>query len=109
MPSLFNAGLVTELNRETLALLCCSWADYVEAERMLEDTRKKGKGFRALLVKTAGGGVTENPLVYTRKRAFDQVFKAASCFGLTPADLAGVRAVKKPDADKGKKKFFKGA
>jgi hypothetical protein len=35
------------------------------------------------------------------------VFKAAACFGMTPADLAGVRAVDKPAANNSKKKYFR--
>lgn len=108
VPALYKAGLVTELNRETMALMCSAWADFVEAEKQLAAAKNKD-GTRALLIKTKGGGVTENPLLYTRKRAWDQVFKAAACFGLTPADLAGVRAVERPAKKEGKARFFKGA
>jgi P27 family predicted phage terminase small subunit len=104
-PLLFKAGLISELNRHTLALLCCAWEDYVEAHEMLERTRSKAG--RALLIKTQGGAVMENPLLYTLKRAYDQLFKAAACFGLTPADINGVRAMDKPPKDEGKGKFFK--
>jgi len=108
VPDLFKAGLATELNRQTLALMCTAWADFVEAEMQLAKAKNRD-GSRAILIKTAGGGVTENPLLYTRKRAYDQFFKAAACFGLTPADLAGVRAVERPAKEPGKEKFFKGA
>jgi hypothetical protein len=61
-----------------------------------------------LLIKAAGGTIMENPLLYVRKRAWEQVMKAAACYGLTPADLSGVRAVEKPSEDGAKAKFFKG-
>jgi P27 family predicted phage terminase small subunit len=107
-PILHKAGLVTELNRETLALLCSAWADFVEAESQFAANRNKD-GSRALMIQTAKGAIQENPLLYARKRAWDQVFKAAACFGLTPADLSSVRAVEKPIVEDGKKKFFGGA
>jgi len=107
-PILFKAGLVTELNRETLALLCSAWADYVEAEQQLDRTRNKD-GTRALLIKTSNGTVVENPLLHVRNRAWGQVYKGAACFGLTPADIAGVRAMEKPTTDDVKRKFFGGA
>jgi len=106
VPILHAAGLATELNRETLALLCSAWADYVEADEQLTAALNKD-GKRALLIKTANGAIMENPLLYTRKRAWDQVFKAASSFGMTPADLGSVRAVNKPSKDDVKTKFFK--
>jgi len=108
VPILYRAGLATELNRETLALLCSAWADFVDADEQLNLVRNKD-GRRALLVKTMGGTKVENPLLYVRKRAWDQVFKAAACFGLTPSDLAGVRAVEKPSKEETKAKYFKGA
>lgn len=108
VPILHKSGLATELNRETLALMCSAWADYVEADRQLAAERNKD-GSRALLIKTDKGAVMENPLLYVRKRAFDQVMKVASCYGLTPADLSSVRAVEKPSEDGAKAKFFRGA
>ena len=107
VPELFKQGLATELNVETLALMCSSWADYVEAEMMLDSTRNEN-GTRALLINTSGGGVMENPLLYTRNRAFGQFCKMAACFGLTPADMAGVTKVPLPAKTDSKAKFFKG-
>jgi phage terminase small subunit len=52
------------------------------------------------------GRSRRNPWVIIRKQMWEQVYKGAACFGMTPADLAGVRAVEKPPADKGKSKFF---
>ena len=80
----------------------------IEADQQLAAARNKDGG-RMMLIKTSGGAIMENPLLYTRKRAWDQVFKAAACFGLTPADLGSVRAVEKPAEDDGKAKFFRGA
>lgn len=107
VPILHKAGLATELNRETLALLCSAWADFVDAEAQLTAAKNKD-GSRALLIQTASGSVMENPLLHVRKRAWDQVMKAAACFGLTPADLSSVRAVEKPAEEGAKSKFFKG-
>ena len=105
VPILHKSGLATELNRETLALLCSAWGDFVEADEQLAKTVNKD-GRRALLIKTGNETVMENPLLHVRKRAWEQLYKAAACFGLTPADLSGVRAVEKPSTDVQKAKYF---
>ena len=106
-PLLHRAGLATEANRETLAMVCIAYADFVEADQQFSKMRMKDGG-RAFVVKTKAGGWKQNPLLHVRERAWSQFLKGAACFGLTPADLASVRAVEKPTTDE-KAKFFKGA
>ena len=117
VPLLEQAGLLAQLYREPLAMLCSAWADYVEADQQLAKMRNKD-GTRALLVTSgkakegekAAGAVMENPLLYTRHRAWQQVMKAAGCFGLTPEDMANVRALEVPGKkEEAKAKFFGGA
>ncbi|NIQ93298.1 MAG: P27 family phage terminase small subunit, partial [Desulfuromonadales bacterium] len=49
-----------------------------------------------------------SPWVAIRNKMFDQVYKGAACFGLTPADVSGVRTVEKPTTIEAKRKFFGG-
>ncbi len=98
-------------------MLCSAYGDFVEADQQLSKMRNKD-GTRALLV-TAGkakegeksaGPVMENPLLYTRKRAWEQVMKGAARFGLSPEDMANIRALEVPGKkEEAKAKFFGGA
>lgn len=108
VPKLYKMGLATDLNRYSLAMLCWAWEDVVESRELLESTRNK-KGRRALLIKTSAGGKGENPLVYSCNRAFAQFNKMATCFGLTPSDMAGVTKVEKPAKSASKARYFSGA
>jgi P27 family predicted phage terminase small subunit len=108
VPILHKSGLATELNRETLALLCAAWADFVDADQQLCDSADKN-GKRALTIETSNGTPIQNPLLSIRRAAWEQVYKAAACFGLTPADLSRVRAVEKPEHDNAKSRFFESA
>ena len=100
VPLLHAAGLATRANRETLACLCDSWARYVEACEHLRD--------ESAVIKNRYGGMTQNPWLRIRNTMWDQVFKGAACYGMTPADLSSVKAVDKPPADDSKSRFFKG-
>lgn len=100
VPHLWKAGLVTSLNRETLACLCDSWARYVFACRKC--------GGDSMVEETApNGNLVQSPWVGIRNKMVDQVFKAAACYGLTPADLSGVKAADKPSESERKSAFFK--
>lgn len=98
VPILHKAGLATELNRETLACLCDSWARYVEACAQCEG--------ESMVTEAATGTPMQNPWMTVRNQMWEQVYKGAACFGLTPADISSVRAVEKPDVEKGKSKYF---
>lgn len=106
VPILYKSGLATQLNRETLTLLCCAWEDFVEAREMLSRDRNEN-GDRKLKIETEKGFEMRNPLLSICAKAYDQLFKAAACFGMTPADLAGVKPTDIPEENSIKSKFFK--
>ena len=92
VPELYKCGPSIRLSCEMLTLMCCAWQDYVESREGLENTRsKKTDSKRAMIIETSIGNAMENPLFFTMKRAYDQMFKAAEYFRLTPEDLAGAK------------------
>ena len=101
MPLLHRAGLATRANRETLACLCDSWGRYVEACQECDAA--------GMVLENTFGNMVQNPWVAIRNKMWDQIYKGAAAFGMTPADLSSVRAVDKPADDVEKTKFFKGA
>lgn len=100
---LFEAGLLVDSYRETFAALCDSVGRFELACRKLDDDPV------AMVVETDKGNWVQSPWVAIRNKMYDQIYKGAACFGLTAADLAGVRAVEKPSSDTGKSKFFERA
>ncbi|MEN6334131.1 MAG: P27 family phage terminase small subunit, partial [Phycisphaerales bacterium] len=99
-PALYEAGLLADTYRETLECLCDSFGRYTLA-------CAKCDGDEGMVIGTDKGNLVQSPWVAIRNKMYDQVYKAAACFGLTPADVSGVRAVEKPTAEDDKKKFFK--
>ena len=105
-PRLYKKGLLISDYRHSFAVLVCkSYADYMEADRQISKMVNKS-GETALLIKTQSGYPMENPLISLRKKSWEQFCKGCALFGLTPSDIAGVRAVDKPLQDDKSSKFF---
>jgi P27 family predicted phage terminase small subunit len=100
-PLLHRAGLLVDQYREPFELLCDSYARYVYACRMCNT--------EGMVEMTPNGFYQQNAWLTIRNKMWDQVCKGSACFGMTPSDIAGVTAREKPNQDKGKERFFKGA
>jgi len=97
-PGLHAAGLLVDKDREMFELLCGSFGLACLADAKIDSEGAVTPGSTGSLVKS--------PWVSIRDGAVAQVIKLAACFGLSPADIAGVRALEKPAQDDGKSKFF---
>lgn len=98
---LHAAGLLIDKDRELFELLCSSFGLVC-----LADAKIAAEG---AVVDGSTGSPVKSPWVAIRNDGIAQVIKLASCFGLSPADIASVRAVQKPTVEVSKKKFFGGA
>jgi len=98
---LFQGGLFIDKDRELMQMLCDSFGRWVLACDKLDSEGHTIEG--------SAGSEVKSPWVGIRNDMWAQVCKAAACFGLSPADLAGVRAVQKPSTDEGKARYFKEA
>lgn len=100
-PQLHAAGLLVDGYREPFECLCDSYARYVLACSKCDDL--------AMVDVTDKGNNVQSPWIAIRNKMWEQVYKGAACFGLTPADISGVRAMEKPTVEDAKQRFFGGA
>jgi len=93
-PELMAEGLLTEVDRGMLVLLCQSWADYVGA---IQRIQKRGHVFT-----TPQGFRAKNPDITIMNEAFKHYFDACKQFGLSPMSRTKLK-LRKPkvkDEDK---------
>lgn len=91
---LYDAGLLSTIDREALAAYCMAYARYRKAEDMLAETseviltaqREDEDGTKT------GGNLVQNPWLAVSNRALDQMTKLAAEFGMTPSSRSRVKA-----------------
>ncbi|WP_233862958.1 phage terminase small subunit P27 family [Paraburkholderia adhaesiva] len=90
VPELAVIGMLTALDRVPLAALCVCYSRWVQAERALARMAERDAVTRALMVKTVGGNVIQNPLVGVANKAMLAYARLCREFGMTPASRAGI-------------------
>ncbi len=80
---LYPLGLVTNIDKDHLAMYCTIYVRWVKAERMVRD---KGE-----IIKTAAGNIIQNPYLSIANRALDQLNKLGAEFGMTPSSRSRVK------------------
>jgi P27 family predicted phage terminase small subunit len=92
---LMRYGMVSEIDRGLLAMICTTWAKYVEAEEMIEKARAAGGS--GLFVKTPNGFPVVSPWMVVSNKAIE-VYKSlcaehcltqATRARATPGDMQG--------------------
>jgi P27 family predicted phage terminase small subunit len=104
--TLFDVGLMTELDRAALAAYCQAYGRWAEAERALARMAAKDEANRALMVKTVGGNAIQNPLVGIANKAKADMVKYAIEFGMTPSARSKVIAGDPDAKDDPAQEFF---
>ena len=99
VPQLFAAGLLVDAFRETFIMLMDSWGRYCLCCKKCNEEGMTTTGAKENDVKS--------PWTRLRAEFLEEVTKLAACFGLTPADIASVRALDVRTSDDAKAKFFK--
>jgi len=89
---LHRTKLLTAVDHAALGGYCVAYARWRTAEEALRIMADKDPITRALLVKSKHGYAMENPLVYTSRRAAQEMLRFASEFGFTPAARARIAA-----------------
>lgn len=77
--------VITMAERETLAIMCDTWARYLKAEAAIEN--------HGLLIKSPKGYPIQNPALSIRNQAAKELLRFAIEFGLTPAARTRVKTV----------------
>jgi P27 family predicted phage terminase small subunit len=99
-PKLCDLGLLTELDRETFALLCEAWQDYVELRDQIKEP----------LIKTMSGNTIQNPLIGMMNKTHKRFVDMSARFALTPRDRAalGINIVPREKSEEKIHPFFRG-
>ena len=82
---LHAVGLITHLDRATLAAFCVAYGRWVTSERMV---REKGM----MLLCKRSGQLYPNPYLVAANRALEQMGRFGSLLGLSPSARTGLRA-----------------
>jgi len=82
---LLNAGLFTVVDRYALAMFCVAAGRWIEAERAVAES-----GGPVLVAES--GSLYQNPWLHVANRAWGQMKKMLSEFGLTPAERSRLKA-----------------
>jgi P27 family predicted phage terminase small subunit len=88
---LYEAGLLTKVDRAALAGYCQAWARWVEAEKKLAD--------EDLVLTTEKGYAYANPLIGVAKQAMADMRAFMGAFGMTPASRGKVTANTETEED----------
>jgi len=83
-------GLVSEVDRNALAMICTLWARYVDAEVAIEKAAKADPASQGLFVKTPNGFSVQSPWVAISNKAMEQYRLYLTEFGLSPASRTKV-------------------
>jgi P27 family predicted phage terminase small subunit len=86
---LLDAGLLTLVDLHALAMFCAAAARWIEAEKKLADT--------GMILESKQGGLYQNPYLSVANKAWEQMRKMLSEFGLSPAERSRLRVLATED------------
>lgn len=90
--ALLQLGLYTELDYAALAMYCQAFGRWIQAERMVTELGE-------VLLSTQTSNYYQNPWFHVANRAWDQMLKMLSRFGLSPADRARLSVAQPEEQD----------
>lgn len=103
--TLYNAGLMSDLDRAVLAAYCQAYGRWAQAERALARMAEKDPLNSGLMIKTSNGNAIQNPLVGAANKAAADMVRYAVEFGMSPSARAKVNASQHGEED-AIEKFF---
>ena len=86
--SLYALGLLTEIDKNTLAAYCGAYSRWRHAEEELNVLRAREGALNALVQKTVSGNWIQQPLIGIANKAAADMMRYASEFGMTPVARA---------------------
>ena len=91
-------NIFTEADRAALSAYCVCYGRWVEAEDHVRAT--------GMMVKSPSGYPMQNPWLSIANKAFQQMNKMMSEFGMTPSSRSRVKTLPEPRKAKGTAQFF---
>lgn len=101
VPELYRLGLLTKIDRSSLAAYCQAYGRWVQVENKINALIKKqaeGDEANAYLLKTQAGNIIISPLLSVANRCLDQMKTFLVEFGMTP--ISRTRLEMKPEDKK---------
>ncbi len=89
---LFRLGLLSQLDRTSLAAYCQAYGRWKQAEAAIAELAKRDQLSHGLMIKTSNGNLIQNPLVGTANKAMSEMMRYAVEFGMTPSARSRVDA-----------------
>ena len=86
-------GILTRLDRGSLAAYCQAYGRWRQAEAALSRMAERDATTDGLMIRTKGGNLIQNPLVGTANKAMADMMRYAAEFGLTPSARSRVDGV----------------
>jgi P27 family predicted phage terminase small subunit len=90
--ALFNAGLLSAIDRTALAAYCQAYGRWAQAERGIALMAQTDKVTGGLLARTTNGNAIQNPLVGVANKAMQDMVRYAAEFGMTPSARSRINA-----------------
>ncbi|WP_323768596.1 phage terminase small subunit P27 family [Marinovum sp.] len=84
-------GLLTRLDRGSLAAYCQAWGRWRTAEEALARMAGRDSATEGLMIRTKSGNFIQNPLVGTANKAMADMLRYAAEFGMTPSARSRIR------------------
>jgi P27 family predicted phage terminase small subunit len=81
---LYQIGVLTEIDRDALAMYCVNYVRWLEAEEII---KQKGP-----IMKTSKGNLIQNPYLAVANRAGEILMKIGAEFGMTPSSRTRIHA-----------------
>ena len=89
---LYTLGILTGLDRATLAAYCQAYGRWVEAETLVADMAALNDTTKGLMVRTTNGNAIQNPMVGTANKAMADMVRYATDLGMTPSARSRINA-----------------
>lgn len=86
---LYEAGLLTYIDRALLASYCQHYGRWVEAEEKLKELKSETPKMD-LVIRTTNGNFVQNPWIQIANKAQEQMIKLATEFGMSPSSRSRV-------------------
>jgi P27 family predicted phage terminase small subunit len=84
-------GVLTDVDRATLAGYCSAYSTYIAAEQSLKKVAEADNVFGGLVVKTSNGTMVQNPLIGIRNTALQTMNRFAVELGMTPSSRTRIK------------------
>ena len=99
VPLLVNSVGLAAVDRGVLASLCLAWGRLMQAERSLAELANLDPTFNGLMIRTKGGNMMPNPMIWIASAASREYHRLAGDLGMTPAARARIPPVEQEDDD----------